>query len=431
MTLTNEFILKKCILALKERILRFIYNIGIYLAGLTLNFGALFNNKLKKGVVGRKNAFKALKNNLNKTDKTIWLHCASLGEYEQGLPVFSKLRAHYNNHKIVLSFFSPSGFEIRKNTPIADVVIYLPLDTISNANRFLDIVNPELTVFVKYDIWPNFLNELKRRQLRAILISAAFRKNQSYFKFYGKQLKQALFAFEHIFTQNETSKTLLKSIHYNTVTVSGDTRFDRVYNQLSINNSLSFIESFKKNKLCVVAGSTWPEDEDLFINFINSDASKDVKFIIAPHDIKVDRIKKMQEKINSKSILYSQQNDNDLSTYQVFIVDTIGILSKIYSYADIAYVGGAMGNTGLHNTLEPAVFGVPIIIGHQHENFPEAQALIDNGGMFSIPNQIKFNDKVNKLIINSDFRQNCGSKNKAFIKNNKGAVIQILDYLRI
>ncbi|MDG1728829.1 MAG: glycosyltransferase N-terminal domain-containing protein [Algibacter sp.] len=409
----------------------FIYNIGIFLASVALKFGALFNDKLKKGVVGRKNTFNILSTHLNKGDKTFWFHCASLGEYEQGLPVFKKLRDQYKNHKIILSFFSPSGYEIRKKSPIADVVIYLPLDTKVNAKRFLDIVNPELTIFVKYDIWPNFLNELKRRQLRAILISAAFRKNQSYFKFYGKPLKEALFAFEHIFTQNEISKTLLKSINYHKTTVSGDTRYDRVYSQLDIDNTLDFVEEFKNNELCVVAGSTWPEGENLLINFINSEASKNVKFIIAPHNIKLNQIKQLQEKINSKSVLFTEKKDKDLSNYQVLIVDTIGILSKIYSYADIAYVGGAIGNTGLHNTLEPAVFGIPIVIGNNFKNFPEAQLLINNGGMFSVANKTAFNKIFNHLIINSDFREKSGSKNKAFIKQNKGAVVQILDFLRI
>lgn len=409
----------------------FIYNIGISLTSLALKLGGLFNDKLKKGVTGRKNTFKLLTAFLNKNDKTLWLHCASLGEYEQGLPVFKKLRAHYKNHKIILSFFSPSGYEIRKNTPIADLVIYLPLDTKTNAKRFLDIINPELTIFVKYDIWPNFLKELKRRQLRAILISAAFRKNQPYFKFYGKQFRNALFTFEHIFTQNETSKTLLESINYNNTTVSGDTRYDRVYSQLHTDNTLEFIEEFKNNQLCVVAGSTWPEDETLFIDFINSEASKDIKFIIAPHDIKTNRIKQLLEKINSKSILFSEKQNKNLANYQVFVIDTIGILSKIYSYASIAYVGGALGNTGLHNTLEPAVFGIPIIIGNKYSKFPEAEALINNGGMFSIANKIEFHKTLNDLIINSDFREKAGSKNKTFIKKNKGAVIQILDYLRI
>ena len=410
MTPTNEFILKKCILAFKERILHFIYNIGIYLTNFGLKFGALFNDKLKKGVVGRKSSFKILNDNLSKPDKTIWFHCASLGEYEQGLPVFTKLRNHYKNHKIILSFFSPSGYEIRKNTPIADIVIYLPIDTKTNAKRFLELVNPELTIFVKYDIWPNFLNELKRRQLRTLLISAAFRKNQPYFKYYGGFLRDALFAFEHIFTQNEISKTLLNTINYQAVTVSGDTRFDRVYSQLEIDNTLDFIEEFKTKKLCVVAGSTWPEGESLFIDFINSADAKNIKFIIAPHDIKPERIKNLQEKINSKTVLLSDKNGKDLINSEVLIIDSIGILSKIYSYADIAYVGGAMGNTGLHNTLEPAVFAIPIIIGNNHIKFPEAQALIDNGGMFSVSSQNNFTSILNKLISNSDFRLKCGLK---------------------
>ena len=409
----------------------FIYNIFAYTINFALNFGALFNKKIKNGVIGRKNTFKVLTNSLNSNDNTLWFHCASLGEYEQGLPVFSKLREHYKNHKIVLSFFSPSGYEIRKKSPIADIVIYLPLDTKTNANRFLDIVKPKLTVFVKYDIWPNYLTEINNKKLRAILISAVFRKNQLYFKPYGKLFKKALFAFEHIFTQNESSKTLLKSINYSTATVSGDTRFDRVHNQLSIDNSLDFIEQFKNDQICIVAGSTWPEGEHLLINFINSKASKNIKFIIAPHDIKLDRIKKLQENINLNSVLFSQKKHKKLSNYNVFIIDTIGMLSKIYNYADISYVGGAIGKTGLHNTLEPAVFGIPIIIGNNHTKFPEAKALINNGGMFSISNQKEFDFILNKLIKNTSERKKYGSKNIEYIKKNRGAVIQILDYLRI
>ncbi len=411
--------------------MHFIYNIGIYLATFGVKFGALFNSKLKKGVIGRQSTFEVLENNLKKEDKTLWFHCASLGEYEQGLPVFSELRNHYKHHKIILSFFSPSGYEIRKNTQIADIVIYLPLDTKANVKRFFDILNPDLTVFVKYDIWPNFLLKLKQKNLRAILISASFRKNQFYFKSYNTPFKKALFAFEHIFTQNESSKKLLQHIDYNQVTVSGDTRFDRVNNQLNTDNKLDFIEIFKNKKTCIVAGSTWPEDEALFINFINSESSKDLKFIIAPHNIKTSQIKNFQEKLTKSNVLFSEKDNKQLSEKQVFIVDTIGILSKIYNYADITYVGGAMGNTGLHNTLEPAVFGVPIIIGSNHHKFPEAQALIDNGGMFSISTQTEFDELVKKLINNSDLCRELGSKNKAFIQNNRGAVIQILYYLRI
>ena len=411
--------------------MRFIYNIGIFLAGIALKLGALFNNKLKKGVEGRKSTFKILKDSISENDKTLWFHCASLGEYEQGLPVFTKLRNHYKSHKIVLSFFSPSGYDIKKNSPIADLVVYIPLDTRTNAKRFLNLVKPELSVFVKYDIWPNFLYELKSQQKRALLISASFRENQIYFKTYGGFFRKALFTFEHIFTQNEVSKEILNAINYKTVSVNGDTRFDRVYSQLETDNTLPYVEAFKNNKLCVVAGSTWPEGESLFIDFINSEASKDIKYIIAPHDIKPDRIKKLQERIKSKSILFSDKNNKNLSDYKVFIIDTIGILSKIYSYADIAYVGGAMGNTGLHNTLEPAVFGVPIIIGNNHYKFPEASALITNGGMFSISNQQEFNQILNELILNEEKRKISGIKNRQYIEKNTGAVIQILDYLRI
>lgn len=409
----------------------FIYSIGIYLVSFGLKLIAPFNPKIKCGVKGRHNTFKVLKNHISQDDQTLWFHCASLGEYEQGLPVFKKLRAHYKNHKIVLSFFSPSGYEVRKNSPIADVVVYLPLDTKQNARRFCNIINPELTVFVKYDIWPVFLKELKRRNLRAILIAASFRKNQSFFKFYGHQLRQALLSFEHIFTQNETSKRLLESIDYNQVTVSGDTRFDRVYSQLEQDNKLDFIETFKDDKLCVVAGSTWPEGEAMLAHYINTEAPKDVKFIVAPHNIKGSQINDFRKKLNAECLLFSEKKGKNLASAQVFIIDTIGLLSKIYSYADIAYVGGALGKTGLHNTLEPAVFGVPIIIGHNHSKFPEAQTMISGGGMFSVSTQKVFNKTLNTLIDYEEKRIHAGRQNSRFINKNKGAVIQILDYLRI
>ena len=411
--------------------LGFLYNSIIPLVDLGLKSIATFNQKVALGVKGRSKTFNILKEHLNDGDKTLWFHCASLGEYEQGLPVFSALRDHYKNHKIVLSFFSPSGYEIRKHTPVADIVVYLPLDTKQNAKRFLDLVNPELTVFVKYDIWPNYLNEIHKRYLKAILISASFRDNQRFFKFYGGLFRHALFAFDHIFTQNEASKKLLESINYLDVTVSGDTRFDRVSNQLKLDNILDFIETFKQNKLCIVAGSTWPEDEALLANFINTEASKDAKFIIAPHNIKKAQIDAFKNKLTTKSVLFSEKNKAALINSQVLIIDTIGLLSKIYSYANIAYVGGAMGNTGLHNTLEPAVFGVPIIIGNHYQKFPEATAMIANGGMFSVKTQTDFNSILNKLIENHDFRSTCGEKNRVYIEENKGAVIQILDYLRI
>lgn len=410
--------------------MKLIYNIGVYIADFHLKIIAIFSHKLKLGVDGRVQTFNILETSISKNDKTFWFHCASLGEYEQGLPVFKVLREKYPLHKIVLTFFSPSGYEIRKNTDVADIVVYLPMDTKVNAKRFLNIVHPELTIFVKYDIWPNYLTELKKRNLRAILISALFRNNQSYFKPLGSMMRNALSAFEHIFVQNEDSKKLLESINFNNVTVAGDTRFDRVSNQLKIDNKLTFIEEFKQDKLCVVVGSSWPEDEELLVNYINSNDSKEIKYIIAPHNIKQNQIQNLTSKLNVKTVLFTEKEGQNLSDYSVFIIDTIGILSKIYSYADIAYVGGAMGVTGLHNILEPAVFGVPIIIGKNHSKFPEAQQMIDFGGLKSIKNEDELNSELTSIIENASKRNQMGSLNKEFIDLNKGAIQKITNYLK-
>lgn len=411
--------------------MRFIYTIGIYIVNFLLKIIALFNPKLKLGVEGRSKTFQILKDSIQKDDQTIWFHCASLGEYEQGLPVFEELRKTYPNHKIVLTFFSPSGYEIRKNTKVADVVVYLPLDTKANAKRFLELVHPQLTIFVKYDIWPNYLMELKKLQSQAILISALFRGSQSYFKFYGDMMRQALSTFEHIFVQDEASKNLLKTIDLNTVTIAGDTRFDRVSKQLEHDNTLPFIETFKQDQLCVVIGSSWPEDEKLLVPFINENRYKNLKYIIAPHNIKTQQIERLVAALKPKTVLFSEMEGKTLSDYSIFIIDTIGLLSKIYSYANIAYVGGAMGTTGLHNILEPAVFGIPIIIGKNHEKFPEAKQMIDNGGIISISNADELEVTLSSLIENDSNRLQLGELNRQFISNHKGAVVQIMDYLRI
>lgn len=382
------------------------------------------------GVEGRSKTFFILEEQLSAETKTFWFHSASLGEYEQGLPIFKQLRKENPDHKIVLTFFSPSGYEIRKNTDVADMVVYLPLDTKANAKRFIQLVNPELTIFVKYDIWPNYLNELKKKNLRAILISATFRKEQSYFRFYGRMMRNALGTFEHIFVQNENSKNLLHTINLNNVTVAGDTRYDRVSDQLLQDNTLPFIEQFKDGKLGVVIGSSWPEDESLFINYINRSESKDIKFIIAPHNIKSHQIEQFVKQLNKKTVLFSEKDNKNLPEFDVFIVDTIGILSKIYSYADIAYVGGAMGSTGLHNILEPAAFGVPVIIGKNYKKFPEAFQMIDNGGVISIKNQQELYQILDKLIENPQKRKELGQLNALFINKNQDAVIQIMKFIR-
>ena len=407
-----------------------LYSIGIYIASIIIKIAALFNSKLKQGVDGRKDTFSKLKAGITTKDKTFWFHCASLGEYEQGLPVFEALKAKHPNYKVVLSFFSPSGYEIRKNAKIADVVVYLPLDSKANAKQFLDLVNPAYILFVKYEIWPNFLHEIKKRNLKAILISAVFRRDQSFFKWYGSYTKSALFGFNHIFTQDENSKKLLQNIGYDSVSISGDTRFDRVSNQLTINNSVSFIEEFKDNKLCVVFGSTWPEDDKLYIDYINNTANTNVKFVIAPHNIKASYITSLKTQLKVKTTCFSDLSEtHNLEDYNVFILDTIGYLSKVYSYANIAYVGGGAGSTGLHNILEPAVFGIPILIGENYEKFPEAKMLIELGGVTSIPNAFAFNATINDLIRDKTLRNNQGEITENFINKNRGAVIKIMNYL--
>ncbi|RSK39867.1 3-deoxy-D-manno-octulosonic acid transferase [Mangrovimonas spongiae] len=409
--------------------MHFLYNILIFLVHPVLKLVGVFNKKIKLGVIGRTKTFKLLEKHLSNNPQTIWFHCASLGEYEQGYPVFKEIRDTYKTHKIVLTFFSPSGYEIKKNTNIADVVCYLPWDTTANAKKFINLVKPELTVFVKYDIWPNFLAELKVRNSKAILISALFRERQLYFKPQFKFMRKALFAFDYIFTQDDISKNILKSIGYHNVSVSGDTRFDRVFSQLNMDNDLDFIKNFKQDKLCLVAGSTWPEDEKLLVDFINNH-NNNIKYIIAPHNIKPLQIEKLKSSINKKVVLFSEKDTNNLEDAQVFILNTIGLLSKVYNYADIAYVGGAIGNTGLHNTLEAAVFKVPIIIGNHYEKFPEAFDMIKQGSMFSIKTQQDLEKILLELVKNTPLRIKTGDDNFNYIEKNTGAVIQIMDFLR-
>ncbi|WP_306420455.1 3-deoxy-D-manno-octulosonic acid transferase [uncultured Winogradskyella sp.] len=409
--------------------LRLFYSIGIYLTSLVLQVLSLFNQKIKLGVSGRKNTFKILSNSISKLDKTIWMHCASLGEFEQGLPVLQGLKIKYPKHKVVVSFFSPSGYEVKKNTPHADIIVYLPLDTPKNAKRFIDSVHPDLILFVKYEIWPNIILEAKKRGIKSLLISATFRPSQSYFKWYGSLMRSALFSFEHIFTQDENSKKLIESIGYNSVSVSGDTRFDRVSNQLKIDNTVDFIEAFTKNNTSIVFGSSWPADDSLFIPFINSNNNDSIKYIIAPHNIKASYIDSIVKQLNLKTVCFSNMNGKNLSEYKVFILDTIGYLGKVYSYADVAYVGGAVGHTGLHNILEPAVFGMPIIIGKNYQKFPEAKELVQLNGISVVKNVNELNDTLSSLIKDEKLRKEQGDINLEFVQKNKGAVKKILNHI--
>lgn len=411
--------------------MQLVYNIVIYLLKATIYIGSFFDAKLKMGVRGRREAFDKLRQSISKTDKVFWFHCASLGEYEQGLPVFERLKKQQPDYKVVLSFFSPSGYEIRKNAPIADVVVYLPIDTPKNAKAFLKLVHPDLIVFVKYEIWINYLKVIKKRGKRAILISALFREHQVFFKWYGSLFKKALNAFEHIFVQNVTSELLLKRINYQTVTIAGDTRFDRVIQNQTATRPIDNIAAFVENSLCLVIGSSWPEDEVLWTNFINKNDFPNLKYILVPHNVEASHVTKLKATLKIAPILYSESENVNLESSNVLIVDTIGLLSSIYSYAQIAYVGGAMGSTGLHNILEPAVYGIPIVIGKNIEKFPEAQAMIKNGGLLSIKDYKTFETIITQLINNSTYREELGAKNKHFIQLNQGAVNQIMDLVRI
>ncbi|WP_298392826.1 glycosyltransferase N-terminal domain-containing protein [Flavobacterium sp.] len=406
----------------------FLYNLIIILASQVVKLLALFNPKMKLFVEGRKEVFSILQSKISSTDKTIWFHAASLGEYEQGLPVIEKIKIQYPNHKILVTFFSPSGYEVRKNNTVADATVYLPLDTKSNAQKFIKAINPELVFFIKYEYWPNYLNELKKQNIKTYLISGIFREKQAFFKWYGGFYRNALKTFDYFFVQNESSKKLIQSIGFNNVKISGDTRFDRVVSILERDNSLDFIEQFKDNKTTIVIGSSWPKDENLLVHYINN-TSDDIKFIIAPHNIKSEQIANLKSQITKSTILFSEKNYIDLSNFNIFIIDTIGILTKIYSYADIAYVGGGFGNPGVHNILEPATFGVPIIIGPNYSHFAEAIALVHQEGCISISNQNELNETFDNLISNEDVRHEKGHICATFVQMNKGATEVILKHI--
>ncbi len=406
----------------------FIYNLIVQIANFLLKIIALFSPKIKLFVDGRKPVFEILLSKINSNDKTIWFHAASLGEYEQGLPVIEKIKEKFPNHKIVITFFSPSGYEVRKNNTVADVTIYLPLDTKKNAQQFLKLVHPEMAFFIKYEYWPNYLNELRKLETRTYLISGIFRENQMFFKWYGGFYRKALDTFTYFFVQNERSKRLLFQLGKTNVAVSSDTRFDRVAAILEKNNSLAFISEFINDSLTIVVGSSWPKDESLLVEYINQTSEK-VKFIIAPHNIKSEQIQELKNSISKKAVLFSEKETKNLADFDVFIIDTIGILTKIYSYADIAYVGGGFGNPGVHNILEPATFGVPIVIGPNFNHFAEATALVNMEGCLSIANKNELSDTFSNLIRNNDIRHEKGHICSTFVQMNKGATAIILKHI--
>jgi 3-deoxy-D-manno-octulosonic-acid transferase len=383
---------------------------------------------MKLFVEGRKNTFHLLEEKLpNKP--IIWIHAASLGEYEQGLPVMEAIKTKFPDYGILLTFFSPSGYEVRKNNSIADVTVYLPLDLPHLVEQFIHKTRPKAAIFVKYEYWPNYLKALKNRNIPTYLVSGIFRKTQIFFKPYGGFYRKCLNAFHHFFVQNESSEQLIKSLGFTQVTCSGDTRFDRVMAILGSNTPLNFVETFKGDNYLMVIGSSWPKDEQTLQSCINT-APEKLKFIIAPHNIKAEQIQKLQNTIQRKTVLYSEMGGRNLQDFDVMIVDTIGLLTKIYRYADWAYVGGGFGNPGVHNVLEPAVFGIPVIIGPNYTHFAEAIDLVNLKGCISIQNSEELITLMAKMVTDANFRLETGRINSKYISQKSGATTPIMNYLQ-
>lgn len=407
-----------------------IYSVLLSIVSFVLPVSGWFSKKMRLFVNGRKGLIKHIEETRDLKDKIVWIHAASLGEYEQAVPIINNLRKEYPSYKIWLTFFSPSGYEIKKNTDEVDYVSYMPLDTAKNAKDFINALKPSLAVFVKYEVWPNFLKELEQQNIPRLLVSALFRSNQSFFKYPNSFRSKALCRFNAIGVQNTESLKLLNQIDYTNVKVSGDTRYDRVIEQTNRNNQLDFLDLFCSNAaLCIVCGSTWKEDEDVLLDFIQA-APEDVKFVIAPHQIQPTRIEKFRASLQKESSLWSELENADLKSSSVFILDTIGYLGRAYAYADIAYVGGAVGNTGLHNILEPATFGIPVLYGRNTDKHPEAEELQEAGAGIFISDASQASRVLERLVTEKAYRKQKGKNAKDFIQQQAGATEKSMQLLR-
>lgn len=393
-----------------------------------------FNNKAKLWIKGRKNIFDEIKTAIaNNQSKKIWMHCASLGEYEQGRPLLEKFKELYPAYKLVLTFFSPSGYEVQQNNKLADYVFYLPIDSSANAKKFLDLIQPSAILFIKYEFWYYYLKEIHARKITLLLVSGLFLPSFSFFKWYGKMRREMLHFFTHFFVQNESSKQLLLSININNVTVSGDTRFDRVLQVASELKTFSEIERFINQTKTIVAGSTWTEDDEALDHYANTHA--EYKFIIAPHDISKERLKECCT-LYRHSIFYSQYvallNKNEAISKRIntIIIDNIGSLKFLYRYATVAFIGGGFGNDGIHNILEAAVYYKPVLFGPAFENFSEATELIDKGGAFDVEDAIELEDQLEELLNNDELYAEACSIAGEYVKNNAGATNAIINYIQ-
>ena len=410
----------------------FLYNIFLVFFKIGIQISSLFNSKARKWLRGRKNIFQRLEAAIPKDKKIVWVHCSSLGEFEQGRPLIEKLKSQYPNSKFLLTFFSPSGYEVQKNYKDADWVFYLPMDGPYNAKRFLEIVNPSLVIFIKYDYWYFYLKKIKYRNIPLLLISALFQKNSVFFKWYGFFQRKMLSRFNHLFVQNEESKQLLKKIGLeNKCTLSGDTRFDRVVEITEKFEPIPIIEQFIGNHKCIVAGSTWKEDEELIQKAFPMVSEHSMKLIIAPHEITQSHIKDLL-KLYPKALLYSELPDSQQQQDgNILIIDNMGMLSRLYKYAFIAYVGGGLTSSGVHNVLEAAVYGKPVLHGPFYKKYHEAVELIKAGGATIIKNKTELTNCINNLIKNAHGCYGISSEaSKNFIWENKGATDKIIQYIQ-
>ncbi len=400
-----------------------LYNIGIQVYFLIIRVTSIFHKKARLWINGRKNCA------FIRCSGSIWFHFASLGEFEQGRPVLEQIRVLYPDDKIVVTFFSPSGYEVRKNTPLADAVYYLPLDTASNARKFIETIQPKMAVFTKYEYWYHFFNEMHQRHIPVYIISGIFRPGQIFFKWYGGLHRKMLSFVSCFFVQDERSKTLLAGQGINNVIISGDTRFDRVWANAQSPKPIPVVNEFKNGHKVFIAGSTWPQDEKLVTSLVA--AYPEWKFIIAPHEISDEKIEKLISLLpEGSTIRYSQISNlnSQISDQKVLVIDNIGMLSSLYQYGNIAFIGGGFG-AGIHNTLEAAAFGLPVVFGPNYAKFKEAHDLIDLKAGFSISNETELRMITDRLISDEVFYNEASNKIATYVKEHTGATKTIIDYI--
>lgn len=409
--------------------MRVIYTLFIYIYASAIHLAAMFSKQARSWVVGRQGLLGRMQRANRNGDKLAWFHCASLGEFEQGRPVIEAFRKEFADYKVLLTFFSPSGYDVRKDYPGADYVFYLPLDSPGNVVRFLDIWKPRLAVFVKYEYWFNYLHVMQQRELPIVVISAAFRPGQHFFKGYGFWFRKYLKRVTHFFVQNSASLELLRSIGVNEITISGDTRFDRVRDICRHPTTIPHIESFVANSMVLVAGSTWEKDEMLIASAIRN-PDLHVKLIIAPHHITESGLMRLHQLFGGHTIRLSALHDQVPDQVRVVIVDSIGLLSHLYRYGNMAYVGGGFG-TGIHNILEAATFGLPVFFGPKHQKFVEAIELRERGGAMAVGSANELRMALEKMLTNTAALQQAAATCEQYVKEKTGATKTIISYLRM